>query len=442
LFKIVDDDFFKNIFVSRLFRLTKSYYTKFNTLPFDLENPTVDQIKEIATRNVEKVITDAQLDKEENLDAFVTNTEHIISSNYKRYDPKWIVETVNAWIEWENQQKGFRLSIEYQKTVKVTPENVKEVIKKSRDIINSRSNVIVDEDDGVDFDDPEAHKQIDPKDLVNTGYKNLNLWLSGKPSGGFEPATLSLFIAEPNIGKSIWLGNLALNMMMNGFNVLLISLEMATYKIYRRLGSNAFGVEMNKYSDFANDTAMVTNFIKEFKERNASELYPIGKLRSKKFTKATPSDIEGLAKRLEIKLGIKWHAIVIDYLTEMDNSYGISSDKSYYYHKQNANDLYSMAGNNYWAAITAHQIGGQDFGGDDLTLQSLAESKGLAHRPDNIFGIIQPPTMKIDNKFHLKNIKSRDGEYKNFKLEYAVNYKHMRLSEYDMMIEPNTMILP
>jgi len=438
LFKHVDDDFFKNEFVSKLYKLTKSFYTHFKSIPFKLDEPSIEQIAEVANRNVEKIITDQQLEKEDNLKIFLTNAEHIISSNYKKYDAEWLDETVGAWIQWENQQKGFKLAIEYQKTQgsNIGPHNVMEIIRKSKDIVNSRSAIIIDEDEGADFFDPESHKQIDPKDLIHTGYKNLNLWLSGKVSGGFEPGTLSIFIGESNIGKSIWLGNLAFNMMANGSNVLLISLEMATYKIYRRIGANAFNVEMEKYSEFANDSNVVSEYIRKWKEEQGTGMYPIGALRSKKFTKATASDIEAFAKRLEQKLGLKFSVVVIDYMTELENSYGVSSEKSYYYHKQNTNDLYNMAGNNYWAVVTAHQVVGNDFGADDLTLQSLSESKGIIHRTDNIIGIIQSPNMRNENRYFLKNLKTRDGAYKHFKIPFSIDFSHMRLSEIDEMIDP------
>lgn len=439
LFSVVEPELFKNQYVSKLFHLTKSYFNNFKSLPFKYDNLSVAQISEIAKRNPKPICVDTTKTTEENVNAFVTNADNIIRTQYDRYDPKWLKETVDAWIEWENSQRGFRLAIEYQKSQKITPLNVKEVINTAKNIVLSRTGIVIDEDEGYDFNDPKGHRQVDPEKLISSGFNNLNLHVSGSKNGGFEPGTLTILIGEQNSGKSIFLGEIAYNAAFSGANVLLPSLEMAHQKILKRIGANAFNVAINQYGDFARDENRLLQAIRQHSQRAMEFSIPMGHLRVKKFTSATAGEIEAFAKNLERKLGIKWDLIVLDYLTELNNAYGIAPDRSYYYHKSNANDLYNMAGNNGWAVVTAHQMESGSWGAmpEAVTMRSLGESRGLSHRADNVFAIIQTPSMKGNNKYYFKNLKTRDGEFKNYCIEFKIDYTHMRLIEQEHMYSPN-----
>lgn len=442
LFKIVDVSFFKSVYVQKLYKLTKVYWSNFESIPFDVENPSVDTIKEVAYRYIDQIITDPALDKEENLELFNTNAEHIIlHTDYKKWDRKFLKESIESWIELSNLEKGLALTSEHLKTGERTPNNMRQLLGEARDIFNKRANIVIHDEISQSFTDAESHRQIDSKDLINCGYKNLNMWLSGSYSGGFEPGTSTIFIGESNVGKSIWLGNLSYNMFLNGNNILFVSLEMSVAKTYKRIGANAFDIHIDKYGEVAKDLNLMNRKIRDFKKKNGTDIIPLGQLMGVRFTNATVKDIEVFAQKESKRLGIKWHAIVIDYMTELDNSYGTNPENSYLYHKQNSSDLFAMAQDNYWASITAHQLKGDSMGADDLTMHSMAESRGIPHRTDNIIGIIQPPDMRHENRYILKNIKTRDGGYKNYRSGYTIDYNYMRLVEQDEMIQPNDMLI-
>ena len=440
LIKLVDDDFFKGQFVSKLYKLTKSFYKNFKTIPFKLDNPSVEQIEQISHRSAKLISTDKNKTEEENVSIFVNNVEHIIRTNIKGYDPKWLSETIEAWIQWENSQKGYRLAIEYQKSVELTPENVKDVISKSREILISRNSISIDEDNGVDFEDPDAHKQTLSTNFVNTGFSNFNKMVCGNPNGGVEPGTLNMFVGDPNSGKSIFLAAIGYNAYINGHNVLAISLEMSVQKIIKRVGANAFDIPIDRYNDFSYDSTKVISEIKKMKDRHNPDLKtPVGKYRLKRFSSASAVDIEAFAKRISQELGIQWHMIVIDYFTEMDNHEGISSDRSYYYHKSNAKALFKMAVNNNWAVLTAHQLKQAAFGNEsrDINMGSLGESSGINHSLDNLRAIVQTPDMRRDRQYEIKCLKPRDGEFKNYRIPFCIDYSKMRLVENGEMLHPD-----
>lgn len=439
LIKVVEDRFFTNEYRQALFRVTKKFFQDFKDIPFDLDDPRMDQLQELAVRNTKDIITDRDASKEENIEEFLSNAEHIINTKIDRYTDKWLKETIEAWISFQNAQDGFMKAGEYFQQQDINPKNVRQVIDKCREIISRKTGVIIDEDRGVDFFDPEAHRQFAPENLVNTGYKHLNQWLSGQATGGLEPGTLTILVGESNVGKSIWLGNIAANIMMNGSNVLLVSLEMGTAKIYKRIGANLFDIDISQYSDISGNSERISTLMREFKEQCMSTAVPLGVLRTKKFTHASAPDIEAFAKTLQDELGIRFHAIIIDYMTELANAHGVTQEKMYMYHKMNTNDMYQMAGDNDWAVLTAHQLAPSSYGAsaEDITLQSLGESRGIIHRTDNIIGIVQTPDMKQENRYELKNLKTRDGEFKNYRIGYKIDYTHMRITEIEGMLDPD-----
>lgn len=240
--------------------------------------------------------------------------------------------------------------------------------------------------------------------------------------------------------NSIWLANLSLNMAISGTNVLLVSLEMKAEKIFKRMGSNAFNIPMDQYKDHAANTERMVEIMRKYKEDHEG-FEPVGELRAKKFTSATVDDIRAFKRMEEDRLGIKFGAIVLDYFTELENSHGTDYANMYIYHKQNSNDLFNFAGEDDIAVVSAHQLAGVAFGADDLFLTNLGESKGIIHRVDNIIGIIQPPGMKLDNKYVLKNLKPRDGGYKNHRIHYDIDYSFMRIKETEIHEKPGEMVV-
>lgn len=438
LFDKIQEKWFTNPYIAKLFKLSKLFFDNFKVAIFDVNNPNITQIENFAVANKELVETDSLLTKDENLRLFLTNAEHVIKHDYKQYSLNYINELINATIEWHSFQDGLKQAVEYQKINKPKSlDEMRKIIAQCKEYVSLGASVRLDNDLGVDFYDPEAHIQPPQGELLNSGFRSINEWVCGNTSGGFERGTTSIFISLPNIGKSIFLGNLAYNMHLNGHNVLLVSLEMATYKILRRIGANAFDIPIKEYENLAGNQEKIGNLIKDFKNKCNTELIPPGTFKLKRFGSATIDDIMALVFKLEDQFGITFEGIVIDYFTELQNKYGLSSDDMYSYHKQNMNDMFNAGVEHNKAMITAHQVkvNGQNL--NDMSLSSLSESSGIAFRPDNIFAIIQPPEMKQQKLFQVKNIKSRDSEFKDYRTTFKIDYTKMRLTGMDDQLEPN-----
>ena len=104
--------------------------------------------------------------------------------------------------------------------------------------------------------------------------------------------------------------------------------------------------------------------------------------------------------------------------------------------KQIAEDLRAMAVRNEWVVITATQITRGGYDTSELTLSHIAESAGLSHTADVIYGIIQESSMLMNQEYFLKLLKIRNGSGKNNKCLYKISYEYMRLTETETILTP------
>jgi len=65
----------------------------------------------------------------------------------------------------------------------------------------------------------------------------------------------------------------------------------------------------------------------------------------------------------------------------------------------------------------------------DLTVSSIAESAGLLHTVDILFGIITNPEMKAKGEYFLKCLANRVAPYENTRKRYTINWKRARIEE-------------
>jgi replicative DNA helicase len=232
----------------------------------------------------------------------------------------------------------------------------------------------------------------------------------------------------PKVGKSLWMGNLAIQGMKKGHNVAIISLEMGDRKYAKRVGSNLLNIPISEYNQISNDEELMKKKLNNVAYDNFS--VP-GQFLIKEFptSQASTNDIENYLKKVEETRGIKFKIIVIDYINIMKNWRNPNSENTYMKIKQIAEDLRGMAVRNEWAIVTATQTKQGDFDASDLSINSAAESSGLVATVDGMFGIIQDPIMYSNGEYKLKLLANREDGYKNSHKIFNVDYKYMRIIE-------------
>lgn len=398
-------EFFKNSSFGEIHKLAKRFWDKYN------EIPSREQIKESAKF---EGITD-RLELSE-IDA-------IFNIELSSYQEDWLTETTECFIEYKNLTKSAVDAVQYIQKTPVTAENIKEVINTFKNIVVERNNLDFSFDQGLDFFNPESHKQMSHS-TFKSGFPFIDTVLGG----GFSAKSLYVFMGMPKVGKSLWLGNLAAQLSKMGNNVAVITLEMNDRKYAKRIGANMLSIPIGDYNNVANDAQTIKKKISNVQYDN---LQVPGQIWIKEFptSQASSLDIERYLKKVEEHNGIKFKVVVVDYINILKNWRNPNSENTYMKIKQIAEDLRGAAMANEWAILTATQTKQGDFDSTDLTITSAAESSGLVATVDGLFGIIQDPIMYANREYKLKLIANRDDGYKNAHKMFNVDYNFMRIIE-------------
>ena len=228
--------------------------------------------------------------------------------------------------------------------------------------------------------------------------------------------------------NSIFLCNDTVNFVLSGKNVLFVTCEMSAKKVIKRLGANMLDINIDNYDRESIDTDMIVKKLSDVRQR---QITPIGKLFVREYPTSccTTLDIESYIKQIQEVKGFKVHVVVIDYINIMANYRNPRSDDMYIKIKQISEDLRAIAVRQECLILTATQTNRNAFDSNDITMGNIAESAGLIHTADTMFGIIQDADMRMDSKYLVKVLKIRDGEGKNNRIEMRIDYKKMRITE-------------
>jgi replicative DNA helicase len=225
-------------------------------------------------------------------------------------------------------------------------------------------------------------------------------WLDEALNGGFieNGRALYVFAGETNIGKSIFLGNIATNICNQGKNVLLISLEMSEMLYARRICTNVTKIPIN---DLALNLHTLRAAINEHKDQTK------GRLLIKEFPPSTitPNQLKGFVKKI-IDSGIKIDAIVLDYLNLLHSPTGTNS---YERVKNVTEQMRAMSYVFNCPVISATQLNRGGFSVANPDLATISESVGLAATADVIVSIYQNEEDRELGIIRLGMMKNRYG---------------------------------
>jgi replicative DNA helicase len=404
----VKREFFEVDEVGIIFDISKKFHERFSS------SPTKEQVKMVLKKDRFKdKVKDSHIDI-------------IFDEPMSSYTEDWKKEMCEFWIQWKTLNTSLIDTVEFAKTTKVTPDNVKEIINKVKTIINDRNNINFSGDLGKDFFEFESH-QSEPGSKISTQHRFID-----EICGGYRKKGLICYVGETNIGKSIWLANDAVNFVRSGKNVSVITAEMSDTSFIHRIGANLLDIDISQYEEKSRDG----DFVKNRLDMMANGVVPPGKLFVKEYptSQATVLDIESYLKELEAVNGMKLDVIVIDYVNILCNHRNPNSENTYMKIKQLCEDLRAMAVRNNWVVITASQVNREGYNTSEISLGHVSESAGLSHTCDMIYGIIQTTDMKLKDEYWLKILKIRNGGGKAKKCKYNINYSRMRLVETDEVL--------
>ena len=340
--------------------------------------------------------------------------------NLKDYNYDYLYKYVKSFILLRNLNLTMFDIIAYLKTSAINPDNIDSISEKIRNDINGKLSVSFNNNgQGLNFFDPKSHIQI-PKIGTPSGFEFINK----TQGGGWNLKTLVVFQGRPKVGKSMVLGNVAARSFLAGNNTGLVTVELADRSYMKRIGSNILGITKEEYESINDDTQLrlIQNKMQEL--RNSGKR--LGELEIVEFPTggATAIDIENYFLRLESRLNKKFKVIVVDYL----NLLKPIKDQNGLYEKVKmiCEELRGVAMRNEWCIISATQIRRDDVENFDLGMDSVAESFGLVHTVDALYGLMRSP---LEGRMKIKVIANRDNGYEESYKFYAMEKDYFRLTE-------------
>jgi len=346
--------------------------------------------------------------------------DEIYNYNLSEHNYSFLYKYVKAFV----LLRGFNiLLIDMLTTIKTTninPENIEQVIESVRNKMNDKLSINFENGrSGLNIMNPQHHIQVS-KEGQPTGFT----FFDKTQGGGWNPKTLIVFQGRPKVGKSIVLGNVATRAFLAGNNTGVVTVELSESKYMKRLGSNVLGIETSLYDTFTSEEKLgkITQKLDELEKSGKKR----GELLIKEFAtgSATAIDIENYFIRQEKEMNKKFHVIVVDYINLMRP---ITEQGGLYEKiKVISEELRGVAMRNEWCIITATQIKRDAIDDFDLGMDSVAESFGLIHTVDALYGLMRGP---LEQRMKIKLIANRDNGYEESYKFFDMKKDYMRLDE-------------
>jgi replicative DNA helicase len=242
--------------------------------------------------------------------------------------------------------------------------------------------------------------------------------------GGIPNKTLNIALAGTGVGKSLFMCHVASSVLLQGRNVLYITLEMAEEKIAERIDANLLNVNIKDIVELPKSVfeTKVSNIAKKTQGTLIIKEYPTASAHSGHF--------KVLLNELLLKKSFKPDIIFIDYLNICASSRykGNSNINSYSYIKAIAEELRGLAVEFNVPIVSATQTTRGGFGSSDPELTDTSESFGLPATADLMFALISTEELEELGQILVKQLKNRYNDptlYKRFVI--GIDRAKMRL---------------
>jgi len=221
--------------------------------------------------------------------------------------------------------------------------------------------------------------------------------------GGLPNKTLNIALAGTGVGKSLFMCHVASSVLLQGRNVLYITLEMAEERIAERIDANLLNVPIQDISELPKQMFenKVTNLAKKTQGTLIIKEYPTASAHSGHF--------KALLNELALKKSFRPDIIFIDYLNICSSSRfkGGSNVNSYTLVKSIAEELRGLAVEFNVPIVSATQTTRSGYGSSDVELTDTSESFGLPATADLMFALISTEELEGLGQILVKQLKNR-----------------------------------
>jgi replicative DNA helicase len=335
-------------------------------------------------------------------------------------DKQWILDTTEKWC----RDRAIYLAL--MESIHIADGNNE---KKNRDAIPS----ILSEALAVSFDNNIGHDYLQNYEERYEFYHRkedkieFDLEYFNKiTKGGLPNKTLNIALAGTGVGKSLFMCHIASSALLQGRNVLYITLEMAEERIAERIDANLLNVPIQQLVDLPRSAfeKKVTGIAKKTQGTLVIKEYPTASAHSGHF--------KALLNELALKKSFRPDIIFIDYLNICSSSRFKSGSNinSYTLVKSIAEELRGLAVEFNVPIVSATQTTRSGFGSSDVELTDTSESFGLPATADLMFALISTEELEGLGQIMVKQLKNRYNDPTIFK-RFVVGIDRAKMRLYD-----------
>ena len=399
----IKDVYFDNVSEKTIFQEILDFINQYDGLP---------------TKSVLTIEVENRKDLSE--DMFKECVGIIDSFTDEKVDQTWLVDSTEKWCK----ERAVYLAL--MESVKIADGKDE---KKNRDAIPS----ILSEALSVSFDDHIGHDYFADADSRYEFYHlkedkiQFDLDMFNKiTKGGLPRKTLNIALAGTGVGKSLFMCHQAASCLMEGKNVLYITLEMAEERIAERIDANLFNVDIKSIIELPKP--MYDTKVEKITKKTHGQLI----IKEYPTASAHAGHFRALLNELHLKKSFTPDIIFIDYLNICSSSrYKGTIVNSYTFVKAIAEELRGLAVEANLPIVSATQTTRSGFGSTDVDLTDTSESFGLPATADFMFALISTEELEALNQIMVKQLKNRYNDPTMFK-RFVVGIDRSKMKLYNV----------
>ena len=408
------------------FLKTRYFENKEHQLVFDEIDKFFNKYNNRPTKEALHIELDQRTDLNEEL---WKSTQDVLSGlSDTKVEQEWLLETT------ENYCKDRALHLAVLEGISIINDN---------DETRSTNSLpdILSEALSVSFDSHVGHDYIDnAEDRFEFYHKKEQKipfdlsFFNDITNGGLPNKTLNIIMSGTGVGKTLFMCHHAANVLISGYDVLYITLEMAEERIAERIDANLMDITIDELHKIPKESFQ--NGVEKITKKTQ------GKLIIKEYPTASAhtGHFKSLLKELSMKRQFVPKIIFIDYLNICSSSRFKTGANvgSYFYIKAIAEELRGFAVENNLPIVSATQVNRSGFTATDIGLEDTSESFGLPATADFMFALIQTEELEGLNQIMVKQLKNRYNDpTRNKKFIIGVDRAKMKLYDVEQQAQEN-----
>ena len=386
---------------------------------FDEISKFISAYEKLATKEVLLIEAENRTDITE--DTYRIICEYVSSLDDTAADQQWLEDTTEKWC----RDRAIYLAL--MESIKIADGDDE---KKNRDAIPS----ILSDALAVSFDNNVGHDYFrDVESRYEYYHKREDLvpfdleYFNKITKGGLPNKTLNIALAGTGVGKSLFMCHVASSCLLQGKNVLYITMEMAEERIAERIDANLLNVNIK-------DIQTLPKVMFESKVNNVSKKSQ-GTLIIKEYPTASAHSghFRALLNELALKKSFRPDIIFVDYLNICASSRykGSANINSYTLVKSIAEELRGLAVEASVPIVSATQTTRSGYGGSDVDLTDTSESFGLPATADLMFALISTEELEQLGQIMVKQLKNRYND-PTMNKRFVVGIDRAKMRLYDV----------